>query len=303
MVETNGWLDGWEHIDLDDGLTYTGGPWKLVYHSAEGSTMEGLINTFKRNPGIASQLGMCWKTQRKVQFISLFHSGKALRNLPGGVQTNRDKVIQIEIVDFWTQTPNIPDSGLRFLGEGLAEIWLAVGGAFKLELGYKPLVGPEDGYTARVDAPQRYSAAEWDEFNAVAGHCNVPENEHTDPGKLNMDRIFYYAKQYINNISPDKEEEDMASVLVLDPDAPDGKVWECLGLQRRWVHDQEELALLTFLGSAYFDQNTDAKFRRMILRMREPIVVTGDANVDAIVQQLQNLPQAVADEIGNRLRS
>lgn len=200
MADADGWLDGWEIVNLDTGLSWTGGPGKLTVHTTEpvGATMGGLINTFKRNPTIASHVGICWKTMRKVQFISLLHSAKSLRNLAGGVETNRDQVYQIEIVGSWVESPNIPDAGLRFIGECIAEIWLAVGGAFKLQLGYKPLVGPEDGYTARVNAPQRYSAKEWDNFNGTAGHCNAPENEHTDPGKLNMGRIFHYAQLKIN---------------------------------------------------------------------------------------------------------
>jgi len=198
MADEDGWLDGWEHVNLDTELSWTGGPGKLALHTAEGRTMASLINTFKSNPTIASQLGLCWRERRKVQFISLLHSGKALRNLSGGVQTNRDQVYQIEIIGFWTESPHIPDEGLQFIGEAIAEVWLATGGAFQLSLGWKPLVGPEDGYTARVNAPQRYSATEWDEFNQIAGHCNVPENEHTDPGKLNMDRILEFAWNKIN---------------------------------------------------------------------------------------------------------
>jgi hypothetical protein len=208
MVDADGWMDGYEIYNLDTRLSWTGGPGKLALHSAEGSSINGLIRTFQNNPTVASHTGICWKTRRKAQFISLLNSAKSLRNRPGGVETNRDQVYQIEIVDFWTETPKIPDDGLQFIGECIADIYRATGGAFKLELGHLPLVGPEDGYTARVSSPFRYTPQEWDNFNAVAGHCNVPENEHTDPGKLNMDRIFYYARQALGGVPTQTGPED-----------------------------------------------------------------------------------------------
>lgn len=216
-MDENGWLDeyGWEIVNIDTGLSWTGGPGKLCLHTTEpvGATMAGLISTFTRNPSIASHMGICWKTRRKVQFISLLHSAKSLRNLPGGIETNRDQVFQIEIVGSWVESADIPTEGKQFIAECIADVYKATGGAFKLELGHLEMPGPNDGFTARVNSPFRYTPQEWDDFNGVAGHGNVPENEHTDPGKLDMDFILTVARNLVDPIIPKPKGERMFEVM------------------------------------------------------------------------------------------
>jgi hypothetical protein len=236
------WLDSHEHVNLDTGLTYTGGPAKFVFHTAEFEGLDGLIRTFRSNPTIASHMGWSWKERRKVQFIDLAHSAKSLRNKAGGVETNRDYVYQVELSGKWDESEDWPDEAWKFIGEALAEVWLATDRSFQLTLGPKPLVGPADGYTARENAPQRYSAAEWDGGNWIAGHCNAPENEHTDPGKLNMGRILYHCQKAI---TPEDIVGAQAQTVIAwtKPDSawaksvgiPGGAALLCTGATCKWL--------------------------------------------------------------------
>ena len=121
-IDADGWLDDWDHVNLDSGLSWTGGPGKLILHTGEGGqALQGLINGFQRNPSIVSHAGVSWAERRRAQFVSLLHSAKSLRNLPGGVETNRDQVYQIEICDTWTDTPSIPEDGLEYIGDCVAD--------------------------------------------------------------------------------------------------------------------------------------------------------------------------------------
>ncbi len=201
------WLNGHEHINLDTGLSYTGAPGKLIWHTMEGS-IESCINTFKNDPSKASHLAWSWQKNRKVQFINTDNSAKSLRNLSGGVETNRDRAYQIELEGSWAESENWPEHAWKWLGEALADLWLQIGRDFALEWGWKPLVGPDDGFTARVNAPQRYTAAEYDNANFMMGHCNVPENDHTDPGPLNKGKILYYCHKKLEPFAPEEPEEE-----------------------------------------------------------------------------------------------
>lgn len=61
-----------------------------------------------------------------------------------------------------------------------------------------------------------------------------------------------------------QEDEDMKSVMVLDP--TDGRtVWECWGLLRKWIRSEKDLNTKRFLGVQYLDGSADAGFRKFLL--------------------------------------
>ena len=41
-----------------------------------------------------------------------------------------------------------------------------------------------------VNAAQRFTNVQWENFTGVCGHQHVPENDHGDPGDLPIDRLF-----------------------------------------------------------------------------------------------------------------
>lgn len=169
------WLPGYERIDLDDALTYTStsaDDWKKVDHSMEGS-LESCIQVFKADPGKASHFALSMDG-RKVQFIAIHHSAKSLRNLSGGVQTNRDHAIQTELEGFTNgggdrNVANWSDGYYRLIAQHHVDVWEASARAF-------PLVATK----RRWDVVDRMTPQEYDDFAGICAHRHVPENDHTD---------------------------------------------------------------------------------------------------------------------------
>lgn len=153
------------------------------------------------------------------QHFPLEMSARALKNLDGGVETNTLNCIQIELMGtcdpkhrrswgksakagkdyiFW---PEAPDWALRELGEVLATLhklfpaiplkavsagtWLAFPSSFGIKNG------------------QRMTPAAWRKFTGVCGHMHVPENDHGDPGDIDIARALAFAKGTVNpGVSP-----------------------------------------------------------------------------------------------------
>lgn len=106
------------------------------------------------------------------------------------------------------------------------------------------------------------------------------------------------------SVTPTPEDNEMASVCVLDPDSPTGMVWECFGLHRRHVNNPDELNVLLFLGAKMLGDDVPADARRFWMRARIP-VGSSPANpappagsVDPAV-----IATTTADELARRLRS
>ena len=135
------------------------------------------------------------------QHIPVNVPAMALRDLSGGTRTNWGGVIQIEIAGTsgWASTENpsrqytIADSmksanmsedAKRALGEFAA--WA------NQEWGV-PFVAPLPFLNWNQNG-RRFSVAEWDNFSGWTGHARVPENDHSDPGPIDIDAIFAYAQ-------------------------------------------------------------------------------------------------------------
>lgn len=155
----------------NSGGSYLGGPFKGVFHTTEGSSASGAISAFKKNNSwphfLVGYDGKVW------QFVDTNVSARALRNLSGGVETNRDSAIQIEVVGFVSK----PDAG-----HPQAQIdsikalmrWIESTHGVKSQ-------GPGRPFATKYGQNNlRFTGAEWDSFNAWCGHCHVPENDHYD---------------------------------------------------------------------------------------------------------------------------
>src|SRR5690242_6455694 len=86
----------WRLISGPSGA-YTGGPFKLVHHTTEGASAAGAMTAFKNN---RSDPHFTVDGTTIYQHIDTGVAARALRNEPGGVQTNRDSAVQIEVVGF-----------------------------------------------------------------------------------------------------------------------------------------------------------------------------------------------------------
>jgi len=128
------------------------------------------------HPEYAPNTLICPLTMERHRFIPAGEPSKALVNKPGGVETNNRPggVHQVEIVgmseDFWAY----PDEWYANLAQQLHE-----------ECEYAGL-----NFEFWRDAT-RFTFEEWDALRSGIWyrHSNTPENDHTDPGTLDYDRL------------------------------------------------------------------------------------------------------------------
>lgn len=169
----------WHPISGSSG-PHVGGPFKIVHHTTEGSTAEGALQTFAKN---RSDPHFTVDATRILQHIDTAEGARALRNDPGGVQTNRDSAIQIELVGF----AHLPKD-MRALTQ-LARLcrWIeATHGVPKIW----PAGPPRPAKNGHDPGGHRRDAPTWDGQSGHYGHCHVPENSHWDPGYSEQEVTF-----------------------------------------------------------------------------------------------------------------
>lgn len=189
-------LDGWEQIGIPGhgggSFIATDAPWRGVLHSTEGTSVEGAVSSYTTN-GVPPQCTIDPLATRKVQHIDLDRSAYALVH-PSGVETNRLKCIQVEIVMFadldkarqyhGLHVGDLNDAHYAFISECLREIAAAV----PIEATFAaPFVPYPSSYG--TGAAQRFDAGTWTAFGGWCGHQHVYGNEHGDPGALDTSRI------------------------------------------------------------------------------------------------------------------
>lgn len=184
-------LPGYEFIDaLGDGASWVPdqSPYRIVLHTTEGSSIEGAVSVYQRQYASPHLTVDPW-SGRKAQHLPLDVAAYALENRAGGVETNRQHTVQVEIVGFAAESQDWPDPALAFIASVINDIRTQV----NIPLTAPAFVGTEAGWIARPDAPQRFSFEQWIVFSGVCGHQHVPENSHWDPGRLNIARVLELA--------------------------------------------------------------------------------------------------------------
>lgn len=160
-----------------------------------------------------------------VILLPMSANGKALLNLPGGVETNnRGGVYQIEIVGRAVDVPNYDDDWYARLRQRIIEVCEFTGTSHVFPLPFQPY--PQSYGKNLV----RMTFDEWQVFEGCCGHMHVPENDHGDPGALDVTRLQPLPKDetmpdYILRYSPDLDNEPWLAVY------PSGTV--------RWVGGNE----------------------------------------------------------------
>lgn len=207
------WLPGWERDTISNhgGGSYVGDdPWRITLHTTEGSSIAGAVAAYEKH-GVPPHGTVDPRTRRRVQHIPLNRSAYALKNIGGGVETNRIHNVQFEIVWFAKDGPLMPDDMLRWLGE---EVIAPVRALVPVSLVCPQFVGPESGTIASASARQRFTHDAWRRFNGVCGHQHVPENDHWDPGRLDVPAILRYASGTTPAPPTPEEDEDVFKPLL-----------------------------------------------------------------------------------------
>ena len=169
---TNLYLPGAKVIPGRDGGTMLGGPAKVVWHTTENDpakTSASAIAHYLVSSGNTVHLVWNPLTGEIVQMIPANLAGRGLENRAGGVETNRagSVVIQIEVVG----RAAVPFTNRPMVNLPKIQAWLA-------SLGIPPVWS---GTTNR-------STANWAKAGHF-GHMDVPENSHTDPGKVDKTKL------------------------------------------------------------------------------------------------------------------
>ena len=121
-------------------------------------------------------------------------SARALRNQAGGVQTNTDDCLQVEIIAYSDERlaanrKHLPVSKLDSQAlDDLAEFAVWAAREWGVPFTLAPLWAPAGAGSLRL------SFAEWRAFTGHLGHIHVPENTHWDPGRLNIHEVIRRAK-------------------------------------------------------------------------------------------------------------
>ncbi len=217
------WIEGFTRTPIagKTGGTFVGSaPARLVVHRTEGRTVAGAVGAYRKN-GTPPHFTVNPKTGERVQHIALNRSGYAMRNTAGGVETNRQGAIQIEIVGFSDDSPAMADLEVAWLGvDVLRPIQRAVGFGWQ----HPAFVGRDAGFIARVNAPQRMAHSTWLSFHGICGHQHVPENDHWDPGRLRIDAAIAFARgvpDVVLPTAPTGPKRGAAAWTAPAPSAPD----------------------------------------------------------------------------------
>lgn len=200
------WLDGVRKQTWNtNGGSFISGPPKCVLHSTETTGWPG-YDEGKKAPHITGMADVFNKRMMWRQHIPLNVAARAMRNESGGVQTNRDSAVQVELIGttdpsyvyrsrtiYW---PEAPDWALDQVGEMIAR--LADNNGFQLVVPQRWVPYPK---SYGKNATQRMSFTEWDKFNGVCAHQHVPENSHGDV-YLDIVRVIRSARQHLTLLNP-----------------------------------------------------------------------------------------------------
>jgi hypothetical protein len=172
---------------------HLGGPFKIVHHTTEGDEAEGALDTFRRH---GSDPHFTVDATTIYQHVDTDFGAMALKNPEGGVQTNRDSAVQIELVGYAGERKNPQSLALvarlcRWIEatHHVPRVWPA-GAPRPFKKNSDPTKrGRDPGDHIR-------DAFLWDSTGGHYGHSQVPENVHWDPGYLPEEASFVLAADF-----------------------------------------------------------------------------------------------------------
>jgi hypothetical protein len=165
---------------------------KVVWHTTETSGWPGYDSGAKA-PHLTALPDAAARRVRWRQHFPLNVNARALRNEPGGVQTNLDGAVQVELIGtsdrggpglYW---PDAPEWALAELADFAAFMHTEHGVPLRAAPLWLPYPSSYGGSRVRM------SGRTWDGFRGHCGHQHAPENTHGDPGDLDAQRIMFLA--------------------------------------------------------------------------------------------------------------
>ncbi|MER5312665.1 hypothetical protein ABT034_33385 [Streptomyces sp. NPDC002773] len=175
----------------------------VVWHTTEGTTLP-TYGGGAAAPTITAVPDFAAKKLRWYQHFDIEQSARALVDRAGGITTNRNNLAQVELVGTcdpathrkWTAAgrahifwPEAPEWALREVAAFVCWLHQNHGVPMTSTVTWRAYPG-----SYGQSAPQRLSAAAFNEYTGHLGHQHVPEgNDHGDPGNFDMARVLRYA--------------------------------------------------------------------------------------------------------------
>lgn len=198
------WLPGARKTPHGAALTYTDtGEPKGCLHTTETGRPSG-YRGWKVPPHLEVE-AIPGKGVNVQQFIPLDRAAFALRNAPGGAQTNRDGVVQIELIG--SCDPKLIRTHRYY-------DWSKADDAVLLDLARKVIVPISNARGIPLRALRfsaypgsagrwsgRLSGPAWDAYSGWLGHQHAPENVHGDPGAFPWDRMITVYTRWLRSQS------------------------------------------------------------------------------------------------------
>lgn len=178
------WYPAAERDLHDDAGPMLSGPYRGVLHTTESSGYP----TYK--PGTHPHFTV-WLEAGKAkarQHVPLDHAASALMHPAGTVDTNRHSAVQIEIATYASKVTRTPAALLDATRKLMRWVEKQTG-IHRTAPTFKP-------YPASygIHNGVRLTDSQWARFNGWCGHQHVPNNDHGDPGALNMPYLLAVQK-------------------------------------------------------------------------------------------------------------
>lgn len=165
------WMPGAIHMPRSSaGSMASGYKPRATWHTTEGNGPA--TSTLDAN-GSHPQLELL-RDGRIIQYMPIHQAGKALKHTQS-TETNRANNYQIE-VDGHASEPNWPDAQVK--------------GAQKIAHFLHDNCGVPLTADVSFKSPRRMSNGEWANYTGHCGHVHVPQNDHVDPGHIDIRRII-----------------------------------------------------------------------------------------------------------------
>lgn len=163
----------------DGGSFDTSYSWRQVVHTTEGGpNYSPTGSSYFGNPywphATVARVG---GVATICQHIAINRAARALENDSGGVETNKARAVQLEIGWWADRIAELPADLAHAARDWL--LWAA-------DQTDTPTTGPR--FTAQPVT--RMSFAAWRSFSGICGHQHIPEQEHWDPGALDLAKLL-----------------------------------------------------------------------------------------------------------------
>lgn len=214
--------DGGSYIataTLTNGETVTV-PWRLELHTTEGPSIAAARAALDAR-GYWSHLAFDPRTGECEQYIPLTRAARSSSNLAGGVETNRCRCIQVELIGYAAEARHWPAEDLERIAGLVATLVRECGVPINVarwlptydEANYGDLHPASGEYLASTRGKQRLSFDAWVLFDGICGHQHLPENGHWDPGALDLSTISRRARALLIPEVPDMTPEECKAVI------------------------------------------------------------------------------------------